>query len=240
MLHLHGSVHFDMPLPIGPTSDLHEICWQPDLGAKFQQNASGRSSHRYAEGAQFPTSVIVAGYGKTSQILRRPFRTYHSELDRLVCNCDALLVAGYGFGDVHLNIAFETYRDARRRPVAIIGYAADDTMTMGGAGNHDPMIITLIHTFGTELTSMRALGRSAPGTVQALRAAKEFEVSVNPDTPLASGTMGWLLPVRTQARSLPGSPKRGRAGCSHPREAAILRAAVCRLCLDWCAGQKRG
>jgi hypothetical protein len=154
MLHLHGSVHFDMPLPTPPTGDLHEICWQANLGAKFQQNASGRSSRRYAEGVDFPTSVIVAGYGKTSQILRRPFRTYYSELDRLVSNCDAVLFAGYGFGDVHLNMAFETYRDSRRRPVAIIGYAADDTMTMRGAalGDHNPMIIMLIHTFGTLLS----------------------------------------------------------------------------------------
>jgi len=122
-----------------------------------------------------------------NQILRRPFRTYYSELDRLVSNCDAVLFAGYGFGDAHLNMAFETYRDARRRPVAIIGYAADDAMTMGGAalGDHNPMIITLIHTFRTELTSMRALGHSAPDTVQALKAAEEFEVSVNPDAPLA-------------------------------------------------------
>jgi hypothetical protein len=32
---------------------------------------------------------------------------------------------------------------------------------------------------------MRALGHSAPDTVQALKAAEEFEVSINPDTPLA-------------------------------------------------------
>lgn len=187
MLHLHGSVHFDMPLPTAPTDDLHEIYWQPNLSAQFQQNASGRSSRRYAEGADFPTSVIVAGYGKTSQILRRPFRTYYSELDKLVSDCDAALFAGYGFGDVHLNIAFETYRDRRRRPIVIIGYASDHAMTMGGVdlGDPNPMITTLIHTFGTDFRSMRALGHSAPDTVQALKAAQEFEVSVNPDTRLA-------------------------------------------------------
>jgi hypothetical protein len=187
MLHLHGSVHFDMPLSRAPSSDLHEICWQPNLGATFQQNASGRNSRRYAEGTDFPTSVIVAGYGKTSQILRRPFRTYYSEIDRLVSSCDALLFAGYGFGDVHLNIAFETYRDTRRRPVAVIGWATDDAMTMGGTdlGDHNPVISTLIHTFRTELASMRALGHSLPDTVRALRTAEEFEVSINPDTPLA-------------------------------------------------------
>ncbi len=186
MLHLHGSVHFDMPLPGTGSSDLHQIWWQSGLTSHFQ-NAAGRSSSNHPEGAIFPTSVIVAGYGKTSQILRRPFRTYYSELDRLVNNCDAVLFAGYGFGDEHLNIAFETYRDARRRPVVAIGYAADDTMTMGGVamGDINPMITTLIQTFRTDPRSMRALGSSAPNTVQALKAAVDFEVSVDPDAPLA-------------------------------------------------------
>lgn len=202
MLHLHGSVHFDMPLPTAPTDDLHEICWQANLSAQFQQNASGRSSRKYAEGADFPTSVIVAGYGKTSQILRRPFRTYYSELDRLVSDCDAALFAGYGFGDVHLNMAFETYRDRRRRPIAVIGYAPDDAMTMGGAdlGDLNPMITTLIHTLRTDFGSMRALGHSAPDTVQALKAAQEFEVSTNSDTRLALWYNGMIAACANAAK----------------------------------------
>jgi hypothetical protein len=120
-------------------------------------------------------------------MLRRPFRTYYSELDRLVINADAVLFAGYGFGDVHLNIAFETYRDARRRPVVTIGHAPDDAMTMGGAdlGDPNPMITALIHTFRTDFKTMRALGNSAPDTVQALKAAHEMEVSIDPDTRLS-------------------------------------------------------
>ena len=185
MLHLHGSVHFDMAG--GSTGDMHDICWQPDIRSNFNQNAGGRSTRSYAEGADFPTSVIVAGYGKTTQILRRPFRTYYSELDRLVANCDAVLFAGYGFGDVHLNMAFEGFRDARRRPIAIIGFAPDDAMTMGGVnlGGDNPMITTLIHTFETKFRSMRWLGYSTPDTVKELKAAQEFEVSIDPDTPLS-------------------------------------------------------
>jgi hypothetical protein len=191
MLHLHGSVHFDMA---GGASDMHEIVWQPDIQGTFHQNAGGRSTRSYVEGADFPTSGVVAGYGKTTQILRRPFRTYYSELDRLVVGCDAVLFAGYGFGDAHLNIAFERFRDAKRRPVAVIGYAPDDAMTMGGAdlGDENPTITALIHTFHTDFRSMRALGHSAPDTVEALKAAQEFEVSTDPQTPLALWYNGML------------------------------------------------
>ena len=200
MLHLHGSVHFDMK--IGRTGDLHEIHWQPDIRGVFNQNAGGRSTRSYVEGADFPTSVIVAGYGKTTQILRRPFRTYYSELDRLITNCDAALFAGYGFADVHLNIAFEGFRDTRRRPVAIISPAPDDAMTMRGVGLGDdnPMVSTLIHTFQTDYRSMRALGHSAPDTVNSLRAAQEFEVSINPDTPLCLWYNGMLEACASPAK----------------------------------------
>jgi hypothetical protein len=193
MLHLHGSVHFDMPLQTVPTGDLHEVCWQPSLTATFEQNASGRGTRRLAEGVDFPTSVIVAGYGKTSQILRRPFRTYYSELDRLAANSDALLFAGYGFSDAHLNIVFETYRDPRNRPVVVIGCAGDDEMTMGSRfGAPSPMINALIHTFKTDGTSMRALGYSVPNTVRGLKTAEEFELSIDPNTPLAIWYNGML------------------------------------------------
>jgi hypothetical protein len=131
MLHLHGSVHFDMRTQ---GSDLHEVFWQPDLGKPLTQNSFGRGSSPSVEGISFPTSAIIAGYGKPIQILRRPFRTYYSELDRLVNGCDAILIAGYGFGDDHLNLAFERFRDTQRRPVVVIGWADDNAMTVSGHG----------------------------------------------------------------------------------------------------------
>jgi hypothetical protein len=72
-LHLHGSVHFDMDII---DQDLHAIKWQNDLGKEFHQNSFGRSPVSTAEGIGFPTSAIIAGYGKSMQIQRLPFRTY--------------------------------------------------------------------------------------------------------------------------------------------------------------------
>ena len=190
MLHLHGSVHFDMPT--SSTNDMHEIFWQPNINAMFAQNASGRSTHANPEGADFPTSAIVAGYGKTTQILRRPFRTYYSELDRLVSGCDAVLFAGYGFGDPHLNIAFERFRDARRRPIAIINYAKKGSMTLGAADVNDRVATSVVHTLHTDLNSMRWLGNSVPSQIDDLLVAREFEVSSDPGTPLSVWYNGML------------------------------------------------
>jgi hypothetical protein len=190
MLHLHGSVHFDMPTSAG--CDLHEIFWEPNINAKFAQNAGGRSSRAYPEGADFPTSVVVAGYGKTTQILRRPFRTYYSELDRLVSNCEALLFAGYGFGDPHLNIAFERFRDARRRPIVILGFANKGTPNLQGADQDSQIAISIVHTLRTDLRSMSSLGYKIPDVVDDLLDAEEFEVSSNSDTPLSMWYNGML------------------------------------------------
>ncbi len=49
MLHLHGSVHFDMQP--GPTGDMHEIRWQPDIRGRFHQNAGGRSTRSHTSRA---------------------------------------------------------------------------------------------------------------------------------------------------------------------------------------------
>ena len=194
MLHLHGSVHFDMPTVSG--ADMHEIYWQPNLAATFAQNAHGRSSRANPEGAEFPTSVLVAGYGKTTQILRQPFRTYYSELDRLVSQCDAALFAGYGFGDTHLNIAFELFRDIRRRSAVILGYAPNGTMTLGGADLDNPVATAAVHILHTDLRSMRWLGHSHPDLIDDLRAAEEFEISNDPATPLSVWYNGMLAACR--------------------------------------------
>jgi hypothetical protein len=197
ILHLHGSVHFDMRddyTGFMGFGGFHDIHWQDDLGGQFNQNAEGRSSFITIEGLDFPTSSIVAGYGKTTQILRRPFRTYFAEVDRLVAQCDAALFLGYGFSDIHLNLAFEGFRDARRRPVAVIDYADDTAMTAGGIemGNGHHTVTSILRLLQTDRHSMRWLGHAAPDTVASLKAAQEFEISGDPNTPLAIWYNGML------------------------------------------------
>lgn len=191
MLHLHGSVHFDMRVV---AHDLHEIHWQEGMNAPFNQNSSGRGGLKTTEGLAFPTSSIVAGYGKTLQMLRRPFRTYYSELDRLVLQSDGILCLGYGFADAHLNEALDAYRDERRRPVGIVDYCSrpETTMTSCGCDIDEPsrQITTALSVFDTHGARMTWLGYKNPGTIADLKG--EPELSDDPDRPLAIWYSGML------------------------------------------------
>ena len=197
ILHLHGSVHFDMRddfTGFRGYGGLHDIHWRDDLNEQFQQNAEGRSSFSTVEGTDFPTSSIVAGYGKTTQILRRPFRTYYAEVDRLVAECDAAMFFGYGSSDIHLNLAFEKFRDSRRRPAVVIDFANDSAMNANGlemSAGHQT-VSSVLGLLQTDKSSMTSLGYAIPKTVAALKAASEFEISNDPDTPLAIWYSGML------------------------------------------------
>jgi len=197
ILHLHGSVHFDMR---HTKYDLHDIQWEPNLKTQFNQNAAGRSAVHADEGITFPQSVIIAGHGKTSQITRRPFRTYYSELDRLANQSDALISLGYGFGDSHLNQAFETYRDNRKRPVVIVDFADDNSISVSAAGNecNDPSgtIPMAMCVFKTDSGSMKALGYSTPIDIKDIKDQKAFVLSNDIDTPLSIWYNGMLEACR--------------------------------------------
>lgn len=197
-LHLHGSVHFDMRIE---GHDLHAIHWQEDLGASFSQNAAGRSNVYSDEGVIFPQSVIVAGHGKTSQILRRPFRTYYSELDRLVTSSDALLCLGYGFSDEHLNLALGAYRDTRRRPVVLIDWAARGQKTAAHADwdRARRAVLSAMETLITVAGKMSPLGHSAATDVDDLLDTKSFDLCTDPATPLAIWYNGMLEACRHPA-----------------------------------------
>jgi len=94
--HLHGSVHFAMT---GVAHDMHGITWAATPSKNYTVHATGRNSQDSMEGTTYPMSPIVAGYGKTQQILRQPFRTYFAQINRLAHEADSLLFLGYGFGD---------------------------------------------------------------------------------------------------------------------------------------------
>jgi hypothetical protein len=176
ILHLHGSVHFDMDQR---GDDPHAIYWQEDLTTSFHQNSSGRSSQHTPEGPVHPTSSIIAGYGKTIQMQRFPFRTYYSELDRLVCESNAALFLGYGFNDVHLNNAFAAYRDSRNRPIVMIDKAPDNTLTLCSSEGHETAKRAL-KIFQTPFRLMSAPGKNYPDTVKDLIDKRDFERCVDP------------------------------------------------------------
>jgi len=75
--HLHGSVHFDMQN--SDKYDTHTITWNSDLNSVFSGKPPSPNYEWTLEGI-LPTSIFVAGYGKTNQIQREPFRTYYAQL----------------------------------------------------------------------------------------------------------------------------------------------------------------
>lgn len=187
--HLHGSVHFDMQ---GEPLDMHAIKWNSNLNATFSSNSSGRNSQDTSEGISMPTSVIVAGYGKTSQIQRVPFRSYYSRIDEIADKADALLFLGYGFNDLHLNNCLYSVRKGElKKPVVIVDWAIDEQDPMQFRG--DEWAFNLCKTIPVNASEMatRQYKHAAPD-ISSLKSCEEFEVSNNPNYPLSIWYGGFI------------------------------------------------
>lgn len=184
--HLHGSVHYDMQ---GSKLDMHRIKWNEDLTSHFNQNSSCRNSQSTPEGIDFPTSCIVAGYNKTNQIQRPPFRVFFSVLDKLITEADAFIFLGYGFGDLHLNNSFFNIRN-RKRPVIVIDYAEDDQEPLNC--RNDNWSHNLCNTIPVNAHEMFGPIHRLPADIGELKDLNEFETSSNCDYPLAVWYGGFL------------------------------------------------
>lgn len=194
--HLHGSVHFAMT---GAAHDMHGITWTATPSKNHSVQASGRSSQDSMEGTSYPMSPFVAGYGKTQQILRQPFRTYFAQVSRLVHEADSLLFLGYGFGDLHLNAAFSDVRN-RRRPIVVVDWAdnCQDSLPF----RSDFWTYNLFRTLPGTAQDMSQPGHTAPASIKDLKAANECEVSTNSSYPLAVWYNGFLGACRSYTKIL--------------------------------------
>jgi len=184
--HLHGSIHYAMT---GTHHDMHGITWEQTPTKGHSVHAVGRNSQDSMEGTAYPTSTIVAGYGKTQQILRQPFRTYFAQVNRLIHEADSLLFLGYGFGDLHLNAAFSEVRD-RRRPTVVVDWASNGQDPL--PFRRDAWTYNLFKTLPGNAHSMSKPGHKAPASIDKLKAANEVEASNDPSYPLAVWYNGLL------------------------------------------------
>jgi hypothetical protein len=119
--HLHGSVHYSFPT----SSVRNEVIWRDDLDGPFVV-----CQHLAAEMAPefrpvLPATLVAGGY-KLDQLLADPAQSFHASLVRHVHEADAVLIAGYGFGDVHVNRALRNRFDLpdpgriQRPPVVVV------------------------------------------------------------------------------------------------------------------------
>ena len=169
--HLHGSVHYSL---VGG-----EIRWRDDLGVEFDDGHPGQSAAEGAEGRSFPKTTLIAGGFKLDQLLTEPFHSSHAALVRHVYEADALLVAGYGFGDLHVNRALaRRVRSPGRTPrVAVLSHAGPGEDPM--AFRNDLWSWSLHKTFGGGADSYREPGHHSPPHVADLVAHDAFEVSTS-------------------------------------------------------------
>jgi hypothetical protein len=142
------------------------------------------------EGLQLPTSVIVAGYDKSNQIKRNPFRAYFSQLERFALEADAFLFLGYGFADLHLNKCFDRIRNAAKRPVVIIDYADKSQNPL--RFRRDEWSHNLHSAIPFDASKMSYRGHAAAVAIGSIKRLKGFETSDDPDHPLAVWYGGFL------------------------------------------------
>lgn len=185
--YLHGSVHFNMRIH---KTELHEIFWQEDLKVEFSQNSFGRSLNRTMEEVALPNSVIIAGYEKTNQMQRNPFRTYYSIFDKLVYKAAKFLVIGYGFGDIHVNNALSLIKENRKRNVVIIDYSSNNQDPM--AFRNDVFTYNLFKTIPVDVNEIGSKDSAIPPCVSSLKEKKEFEISRKAEYPLSLWHNGFM------------------------------------------------
>ncbi|SFQ01615.1 SIR2-like domain-containing protein [Bradyrhizobium sp. Ghvi] len=114
--HLHGSVHHSLVHPFGD-----DVCWQEDLSGTFFDGHQGNATDRRSDNRSFPKTSLIAGGFKLDQLLVEPFQSFYAALIRRVYEADAILIGGYGFGDVHVNRALlNRMRQPGERPPALI------------------------------------------------------------------------------------------------------------------------
>jgi hypothetical protein len=185
--HLHGSIHFAMK---SQTHDIHRLSWDPNpvLGSSAA-HAFGRNTQSSLEGTPYPTSVIVAGHGKTHQLLRQPFRTYFAQTNRLIQEADSLLFLGYGFGDQHLNAAFSEVRN-RRRPAVVVTWENNNGHAL--SWRNDLWSHNLLQVLPANQTLMGMPGSRIPTAIAEFKKANECEVSNDPANPVAIWYGGML------------------------------------------------
>ncbi|WP_079541308.1 SIR2 family protein [Cardiobacterium hominis] len=186
--HLHGSIHFSMT---GNKHDMHAINWRKEPKKDNSVHVRGRNDQDSLEKNYFPTFTIIAGYGKTQQILRQPFRTYFAQANRLAHEADAFLFLGYGFSDLHLNSIFSEIRDdGKQRKIVVVDYADDKQDSLAFRCDNWSYHLCKTLVCGKDVMDL------PPVTIKELRINKELEASKNPDYPLAIWYFGMLEACR--------------------------------------------
>jgi hypothetical protein len=181
--HLHGSVHHSLPTHRVGISEWYDDLSRPD----FNDGHSGLSDFKGTDDRKLPRTTLVAGGWKIDQLQMEPYHTFYSTLARHLSEADAILVGGYGFGDDHIGNALRNRLEhGGQIPVVVLDYADPK-------GKTDPMEFRM-DTWSTNLRNsldcrcgFREAGspNSVPPVISDLVARNAFEVSTDPQRPVA-------------------------------------------------------
>ena len=111
--HLHGCVHHS----ISDSVARPWIVWKDNLEEQFTDRGVPPTDMAQ-DFRSIPLTTLISGGFKLDQILAEPYQTLYSTLVRHVHEASAILIVGYGFGDLHVNRAIQNrfeLNDSKRR-----------------------------------------------------------------------------------------------------------------------------
>ena len=175
LYHLHGSVHHCI------TAYPHRIGWKKDLDGEFTDKLE-MAPDMAQDFRSVPLTTLIAGGFKLDQLLADPYQTFYSALVRHTQEADAFLLAGYGFGDLHVNRAlrnrFERPDDNAPVPrVIVLEKSPHVKLQTASRQSHEFWAYQLTHTLNTNFEITKAhLDREL--TVAPLVKNGEFETDI--------------------------------------------------------------
>lgn len=149
--HLHGSVHWSLPRDF---AFQHLPVWQDDLSAEFDDSRPLEANMASHFVPIVPSTLVAGGY-KLDQLLADPVQTFYASLVRHAQQADCVLIAGYGFGDVHVNRTLKNrFMRSRhdpndRPPVVLLTWAPKNGLSIGARQGHDFYSWELTHSINT-------------------------------------------------------------------------------------------
>ena len=147
--HLHGCVHHSIAGPQNLT-----LAWQDDLTGPFLDHQP-LAPDMAQDFRPISLTTLIAGGFKLDQILADPYQTFYAALVRHVHEADAILIAGYGFGDFHVNRVlrnrFERPANAVALPSVVVLEKSDPTkLQTASRQSREFWAYQLTHTFNTK------------------------------------------------------------------------------------------
>ena len=210
LYHLHGSIHHRMYYGSHTMEDADfgpKIVWDEDLSQREDRENWEDAIHltTQSDEKRLMLTSFIAGGWKLDQLQEEPFTTLYSCLPRHAYQADAIVIAGYGFGDSHVNSVLQNMLRSktvggRRPPVLVLDYEKNRLST---AKRGDAWASSMGKTLRVSPQSFRSPGlwnqqqwTELPDTVL----MEEFEQSLR--VPVATWNHGFTSVVRKLSRAV--------------------------------------